>query len=48
MVGDKPFSDIAGGKRGGMLTVLVVRRRWETTVEADYEVTTLSELRTLL
>lgn len=48
VVGDKPFTDIEGGRRAGMITILVVRRRWGTTIEADYEVTTLSELRTLL
>ncbi len=48
VIGDKPFTDIAGGKRAGMLTVLIVRRRWDTIVEPDYEFTTLSELRTLL
>lgn len=48
MVGDKPFTDIEGGKNAGMITILVVRRRWDASVEADYEITTLSELRTLL
>ncbi len=48
VIGDKPFSDIAGGKRAGMLTVLVVRRRWDAATEPDYEITTLSELRTIL
>jgi FMN phosphatase YigB (HAD superfamily) len=48
MVGDKPFADIEGGKNAGMITILVVRRRWDASVEADYEITTLSELRTLL
>lgn len=47
-VGDKPFTDIEGGMKAGMATILVVRRRWDSSIEADYEVTTLSELRTLL
>jgi len=48
VVGDKPFTDIKGGKSAGMITVHVARRRWDSPVEADYQVTTLSELRTLL
>lgn len=48
MIGDKPFTDIEGGRKAGMRTILVVRRRWNTSVQADYEVTCLSELRTLL
>ncbi len=48
VVGDKPFADIVGGKRAGMTTVLIARRQWDSTVEPDYEFTTLSELRTLL
>jgi len=48
MIGDKPFTDIEGGRRADMLTILVVRRRWTASAQADYEVTCLSELRTLL
>lgn len=48
VVGDKPFADIAGGKRADMITVLIVRRRWKTDIEADYEFTSLRELRTIL
>ena len=48
VVGDKPFTDIEGGRKAGMTTILVVRRRWNSSVEADYEITTLSELKTLL
>jgi len=48
MIGDKPFTDIEGGRGAGMLTILVVRRRWTASAQADYEVTCLSELRTLL
>jgi len=48
VIGDKPFTDIEGGRRAGMLTILVVRRRWDASAQADYEVTSLSELRTLL
>lgn len=48
VIGDKPFTDIAGGKLAGMRTILVVRRRWETDIESDYEVTSLTEIRTLL
>lgn len=48
MIGDKPFTDIEGARKAGMLTILVVRRRWNVPVQADYEVTCLSELRTLL
>ena len=48
MIGDKPFTDIEGGRRAGMLTILLVRRRWRASAQADYEITCLSELRTLL
>jgi len=48
MIGDKPFTDIEGGRKAGMVTILVVHRRWNAPVQADYEVTCLSELRTLL
>lgn len=48
VVGDKPFTDIKGGKSAAMITVHVARRRWDSPVEADYQITTLSELRTLL
>lgn len=48
MVGDKPFTDIKGGKSAGMITIHIERRKWVDSVEADYEVTTLAELTTLL
>lgn len=48
MIGDKPFTDIEGARKAGMQTILVVRRRWNTSIQADHEVTCLSELRTLL
>ncbi len=48
VIGDKPFTDIEGGRRAGMVTILIVRRRWNAQVQADFEVTCLSELRTLL
>jgi len=48
MVGDKPFTDIKGGRGAGMITIHIERRKWVDSVEADYEVTTLAELRTLL
>jgi len=48
MVGDKPFTDIKGGKGAGMITIHIERRKWVDSIEADYEVTTLAELRTLL
>ncbi|MFH0848226.1 MAG: HAD family hydrolase [archaeon] len=48
VVGDKPFADVVGGKKAGMITVLIVRRRWNTDIEADYEFTSLTEIRTIL
>jgi FMN phosphatase YigB (HAD superfamily) len=48
MVGDKPFTDIKGGKSAGMITIHIERRKWVDSVEADYQVTALAELTTLL
>ena len=48
MVGDKPFTDIRGGRSAGMITIHIQRRKWADSIEADYEVTSLAELRTFL
>jgi len=48
MVGDKPFTDIKGGKNADMITIHIERRKWVDSVEADYQVTALAELTTLL
>lgn len=47
-VGDKPFTDIEGGKAAGMKTILVKRRDWGVAERADYTVRNLTELRQLL
>jgi putative hydrolase of the HAD superfamily len=45
VVGDKPFTDIKGGRAAGMLTVWVKRREWGVEEPADFTVKSLSELR---
>ncbi|MGQ9788341.1 MAG: HAD family hydrolase [Candidatus Hadarchaeaceae archaeon] len=47
-VGDKPFTDIDGGKAAGMKTILVKRRDWGVAEIADYTIRDLAELRKLL
>ncbi|MEM3421518.1 MAG: HAD-IIIA family hydrolase [Candidatus Hadarchaeum sp.] len=47
-VGDKPFTDIEGGKVAGMKTILVKRRDWQVVERADFTVRNLAELRRLL
>lgn len=47
-VGDKPFTDIVGGKAAGMKTILVKRRDWGVPERADFTVSSLAELRKLL
>ena len=48
MVGDKPFSDIKGGKAAGFHTVLILRENWEIDPIPDYEIKTLLELKSIL
>lgn len=48
VVGDKPFTDIRGGNSAGMRTVLVRRREWGVSERADFEVSSLSEIREIL
>jgi HAD superfamily hydrolase (TIGR01549 family) len=48
MVGDKPFTDIAGGKSAGFHTVLVIRDVWEIKPLPDFQIHQLIELKTLL
>jgi putative hydrolase of the HAD superfamily len=48
VVGDKPYTDIRGGKAAGMLTVRVFRRRWRDEEPADYTIESLGELLDLL
>jgi len=48
MVGDKPFTDIAGGKAAGFHTVLVIRDIWEINPVPDFQIHDLIELKTLL
>jgi len=47
-VGDKPFTDIDGGRAAGMKTVLLKRRDWGVRERADYTIKSLAELRDLL
>jgi putative hydrolase of the HAD superfamily len=48
MVGDKPFTDIAGGKAAGFHTVLVIRDIWEIKPQPDFQIHQLAELKSLL
>ncbi len=48
MVGDKPFTDIAGGKAAGFRTVLVIRDVWEINPTPDFQIHQLIELKSLL
>jgi len=48
MVGDKPFTDIAGGKAAGFHTVLVIRDVWEINPVPDFQIHQLIELKSLL
>lgn len=48
MVGDKPFTDIAGGKAAGFHTVLVIRDVWEIKPKPDFQIHQLIELKSLL
>jgi len=48
MVGDKPFTDIAGGKAAGFHTVLVIRDVWEIKPQPDFQIHQLTELKALL
>ena len=43
-VGDKPFTDIAGAKAAGMKTIHVQRREWNSNVEADATIGSLTDL----
>lgn len=47
-VGDKPFTDIDGGKAAGMKTVHLKRRDWGVEVRSDYTIENLAELRKIL
>ncbi|MFB0551642.1 MAG: HAD family hydrolase [Nitrososphaeria archaeon] len=48
VVGDKPFSDVRGAKRAGMLVSLVMRRDWPDLENPDYVILSLSELLSVL
>ncbi len=47
-VGDKPFTDVDGGRAAGMATVLLKRRDWGVKENCDYTIRQLAELRGLL
>ena len=47
-VGDKPFADVEGARKAGMMTVLVYRRDWGVEVKANFTVRSLSELKDIL
>ncbi|HDH44173.1 MAG TPA: HAD-IIIA family hydrolase [Thermococcus sp.] len=48
VVGDKPFTDIKGGKNAGMLTALVLRRYWPTNPQPTIVITSISQLKEIL
>ncbi len=48
MVGDKPFTDIKGGKSAGLRTILVLREDWDVEPVPDYQIKELRELKNLL
>ncbi len=48
VVGDKPYTDIRGGKAAGMRTVRVFRRQWHDEEQADFTIGSLRELLDLL
>ncbi len=48
VVGDKPFTDIKGGKAAGMRTIWVRRRDWGVEESADFIINSLSELKRIL
>lgn len=48
MVGDKPYTDVRGGKRAGIRTIRVFRRKWHDEEEADFTVKSLSEIMELI
>ncbi len=48
MVGDKPFTDIAGGKAAGFHTILVIRDVWEINPVPDFQIHNLIELKSIL
>lgn len=47
-VGDKPFTDIRGGKAAGMRTVLLKWRDWRMDDRPDFTIKSLAELRDIL
>ncbi|MFN4132754.1 MAG: HAD family hydrolase [Candidatus Hadarchaeales archaeon] len=48
VVGDKPHTDIRGGKNAGMKTIRVFRRRWHREEAADFTVYSLAEIINIL
>ena len=48
MVGDKPFTDIKGGKAAGFFTILVLRESWEIDPVPDFQIHELKELKSIL
>jgi putative hydrolase of the HAD superfamily len=43
-VGDKPFTDIKGARKAGMKSILIRRGVWESEVQPDFTIRSLSEL----
>lgn len=48
MLGDKPFTDIAGGQAAGFTTILIIRDNWEIDPKPDYIIKELHELKSIL
>ncbi|TFG05179.1 MAG: HAD family hydrolase [Promethearchaeota archaeon] len=48
MVGDKPFTDIKGGKAAGFHTILILRENWQVDPIPDFQIRALVELKNLL
>lgn len=48
VVGDKPFTDIKGGKAAGMRTIWIKRREWGVEERADFTINSLAELARVL
>lgn len=47
-IGDKPFTDIKGANKAGMISILLRRRDWDLVSEPDYILDSLSEIKKIL
>jgi len=48
MIGDKPFTDIKGGKAAGFRTILILRENWKVDPKPDFQIHELSDLKSIL